>query len=75
MIEKPEDGDDIEWDISDIGEPLVEQLMLDHGMDEVRATDVFYTSETFARLADASTGLHLRPWQEIYAMLRNELKI
>jgi hypothetical protein len=73
MIERISNGDEIEWHISDIGEPLVERLMLDTEMDEMRATDAFYTSDTFARLADESTGLHLRPWQEIYDMLRAEL--
>jgi hypothetical protein len=75
MIKRTTGGDEPGWHISEIGEPLVERLMLDHGMDEVRATDVFYTSQTFARLADASTELHLRPWQEIYEMLKGELKI
>jgi hypothetical protein len=68
------DGD-LERHITKIGEPLVEHLILDAGMDEMQATDAFYTSEVFARLADANTGLHLRPWREIYDMLRAELKI
>ena len=68
------DGD-LEYHVKNIGEPLLEHLMLDHNMDEVRATNVFYTSDTFAQLADAASGLHLRPWQEIYAMLRAEMKI
>ncbi len=79
MIHRPGSrivGDgDLERHISNIGEPLLERLMLDTGMDEVKATDAFYTSETFARLADESTGLHLRPWEEIYDMIRAELKI
>jgi hypothetical protein len=79
MIERPGSvvaGDgDLEYHIKNIGEPLLERLMLDAGMDEVQATDAFYTSDTFARLADATTGLHLRPWEEIYDLLRKELKI
>jgi hypothetical protein len=66
---------DVEWHIKKIGEPLIERLMLDTGMDEGRATDAFYTSETFARLADEATGYHHKPWQDIYEMLRAELKI
>ena len=75
MIDKVDGGGEMEWNISDIGEPLLERLMLDTEMDEVQATDAFYTSETFARLADESTGLHLRPWEEIYDLLCAELKI
>ncbi len=33
----------------------LERLMLDHDMDEVRATNVFYPSDTFARLADTAS--------------------
>jgi hypothetical protein len=58
-----------------IGEPVVERLMLDHDMGEEKATDAFYTSDTFARLADESTGLCQKPWTEIYEMLKSELKI
>ncbi len=41
---------------------------------EVVATDLFYTSKTFAQLANESTGLHLKPWQEIYELLKYELQ-
>ncbi len=75
MIEKVPGGGNLEWHITRIGEPLVERLMLDAAMNAEKATDVFYTSETFARLADESTGLYQCPWEEIYAMLRAELKI
>jgi hypothetical protein len=54
---------------------LVEQLMLDHQIDETQATDMFYNSEIFVQLADESTELYKRPCQEIYEMLKNELKM
>lgn len=79
MIHRPGSrvlGDgDLERHISDIGEPLVEQLMLDRDMNEVAASELFFSSATFARLADASTELHLRPWREVYEMLCAEMKI
>ena len=74
-LDKVAGGGDLEWHVTKIGEPLVERLMLEGDMDEVTASEKFFSSETFARLADANTGLHLRPWQEIYEMLRSELKI
>jgi AraC-like DNA-binding protein len=56
-----------------IGESLVERLMLDHDIDDIIATDLFYNSVTFAQLSNASTGLYLKSWQEIYEMLKKEL--
>ena len=42
-------------------------------MDRLITTDMFYVSETFAQLTDYGTELYLRPWQEIYEMLKKEL--
>jgi len=53
---------------------LVEQLMLDNQIDETQAVDMFYNSETFTLLADETTEFYKRPWQEIYEMLKKELK-
>jgi len=52
---------------------LVEQLMLDNQIDETQATDIFYNSETFTQLANETTELYKRRWQEIYEMLKKEL--
>ena len=54
---------------------LVEQLMLDNQIDEIQAADLFYNSETFAQLADESTEFYKRPCQEIYEILKKELKM
>jgi len=48
--------------------------MLDLNIDEEKATDLFYNSGTFGKLADESTGLYKKPWQEIYEILKIELK-
>jgi hypothetical protein len=58
-----------------IGEPLLEKLVLDNNIDEMQATDLFYTSQTFARLADDTTEFYKKPWQEIYEMLKKEVNI
>jgi hypothetical protein len=58
-----------------IGEPLVEQLMLDFQIDEMKAAEMFYASSVFTQLADISTQLYQKPWQEIYEMLKKELEI
>jgi hypothetical protein len=62
------------WEIETIGESLLETLMLDRNIDEATATDLFYTSGTFARLIDKTTALYLKPWTEIYRLLLQELK-
>ncbi|MDR0738479.1 MAG: DUF3990 domain-containing protein [Prevotellaceae bacterium] len=62
------------WNIEDISESLLEALMLDNQIDEAKAADLFYNSNTFAQLEDENSKLNLRPWQEIYKMLKKELK-
>ena len=60
--------------ITDISEPLIETMIQDNNIDENQATDIFYKSNTFAQLANESTGLYKKPWHEIYAMLKRELE-
>jgi hypothetical protein len=57
-----------------IGEPIVEKLITDFGFDEKTATDMFFSSNTFSKLADTSNQLFLKSWQEIYKMLKIELQ-
>jgi hypothetical protein len=59
----------------DICELLIERLMLDNNIDEETATDILYTSGTFDRLSNKTTGVYQTPWHEIYEMLKSELKI
>ena len=61
--------------ILQIDDLLVEQLMIDNQIDETQAADRFYNSETFAQLADESTEFYKCPWQEIYRILQEELKL
>ena len=59
--------------ITDISEPIIEALITDFYQDTKVATDRFYASKTFAQLADETTYLYLKSWQEIYEMLKIEL--
>jgi len=74
MLNYIENIKDIEYEISEISEPLLEQLVLDFSIDEEKAADLFYSSETFGKLADEITKLYKRSWTEIYEMLKTELK-
>ena len=58
--------------ITDISEPLIEKLMLDQNIDEIKAIDIFYASKTYTQLADETTELYKKSWQEIYKMLKLE---
>jgi len=51
---------------------IIHKLKYDDGMDEVKAVELLYNSKTFAKFSDESAGLYLKPWREIYAMLKNE---
>jgi hypothetical protein len=61
------------WNIEDIGVSLLEALMIDSQIDEVKAADLFFGSDIFAQLEDENTKLHEQPWQQIYEMLKQEL--
>jgi hypothetical protein len=61
--------------ITDISEPLLETLMLEKNIDERTASRIFYTSAVFVQLSDKNTELYKKPWQEIYEMLKKELKV
>jgi len=60
--------------IEDIGELIVEKLVIDFGFDEQTATDKFFSSNTFTILADTKTGFYEKDWSELYQLLLNELQ-
>jgi hypothetical protein len=64
-----------EWNIEHIANDVIKQLIADNNMDEMKATDLFFTSNTFLSLSDKSTALHIKPWLEIYIKLKKELKM
>ena len=59
--------------IYDIGDKVVQSLMTDYDMNELEATDRYYTSKIYSLLADESTEFHKKNWQEIYELLKQEL--
>ncbi len=63
------------YNFSHISEPIVEQLVIDFGLDEQTASDKFFTSKTFTKTADTSTEIYLKDWTEIYDLLLAELNL
>ena len=60
--------------VYDIGCNAVQSLMTDFDINEAEAADRYYTSDTYALLADESTEFYKKTWQEIYELLKQELK-
>ena len=44
-------------------------------MNELEVADKYYTSQTYIQLADETTEFYKKSWQEIYLMLKEELKL
>jgi len=40
---------------------------------EMEAADRYYTSNTYTQLANESNEFYLKPWQEIYELLKQEI--
>ena len=59
--------------IAEIGEQILERMIIDHQIDEVLASNLFFNSNIFAQLSDISTQHYLKSWQEIYEKLNKEL--
>jgi len=57
-----------------ISEQVIENLMIDLDIDEKQAADILYTSKTFTQLSQENTKLYKKTWQEIYELLKQELK-
>ena len=57
-----------------IDKDILQVLMTDYGINEIEATDRYYTSNTYTQLADTSTKFYEKDWTEIYELLLNELK-
>ena len=68
-------SNDTIFDIEDIGEKIIEKLMLDKQIDEVLATDLFFNSVTFADLETETTQLRKLSLPEIYKLLLSELNL
>ena len=62
------------FNIEDIGEAIIENLMLDRNIDEEKAANIFFSSQTFIQLSDEGTKLCEKSWQEIYELLKQEIK-
>jgi len=58
--------------IKNIGMAIVENLANGYKLTESDAEDLYFTSDTYAKLSDENTKLYERPWEEIYEILKQE---
>ena len=59
--------------IERISESIVGKLVVDNDIATLEATDLFYNSDTYAKLSEVKSDFCFKPWQEIYEMLKIEL--
>jgi len=58
--------------IKDVSSFVIYYLQMNDGMSEEDAQDFYYESETYRQLSDEDTRLYIKPWEEIYEMLKKE---
>jgi hypothetical protein len=56
-------------EVAMLSEQVLETVMLEKNVDEKTASEILFTSDTFVKVSDKSTGFYLKPWQEIYELL------
>ena len=56
-----------------IDNDILQALMIDYELNEMEATDKYYTSNTYTQLADETTEFYKKDWTEIYELLKQEL--
>lgn len=62
-------GQLIEFCIQDI----IMSIVKEQGIDYDKAMEIFYSSQTFAKLNDTETGLYLESSDYVYALFQDEL--
>ena len=58
-----------------IDDAIAQALVVDFQMEDAQAADAFFTSKTYSLLTDETTGYHEKSWQEIYGLLKKELRL
>jgi hypothetical protein len=58
-----------------IDDAIIQSLVVDFEMSDFQSIDTYFNSNTYSCLIDENTGLYKKPWQEIYEMLKVELKM
>jgi hypothetical protein len=54
---------------------VIQQLITDYGLSDMRANDLYFDSVTYSHLIDENNKLYQTPWTEIYKLLIQELML
>ena len=65
---------EVDYAIEGLSKDLFFLLMCDFGIDMKSGLRSRYTSDTYAKLQDAKTGLYFQSPRYVYDFLRNEVK-
>lgn len=52
---------------------IIERIVIEHNIDYDEAMNLFYSSQTFAKLNDIETGLYLESSDYVYTLFQDEL--
>jgi len=58
-----------------IDDAITQSLVKDYKVSEEKAIDAYFNSDIYQKLIDETTGLYLKSWENIYDMLKQELKL
>lgn len=67
-------SDDVQFQVECLTTDLTVMLMEEYGWDMRHALDELYTSETFRRLNDESTGLYYESPVYVFSYLKSEIE-
>ena len=59
----------------DIDDIIIQTLIKKNNLSEKDAIDIYFSSNTYKQLTDETTNLADKPWEEIFELLKQELKI
>lgn len=65
---------DIHMEVEFLATDLTQMLMEHYGWDMIKALDVLYGSETFARVNDPECGLYYQSAVYVFSFLMNEIE-
>ena len=65
---------EMQYQVECLASDLTEMLMSEYGWDMLKALDVLYGSETFARLNDPKCGLYYQGAVYVFSFLKNEIE-
>jgi len=60
--------------VNDIDDAITQSLVSEFDMSEQKAIDIYFQSKTYGKLIDENTELYKKTWQEIFELLKTELK-